>query len=237
MEITFWEKINNRWSETYYTEPMVMFISLLSIVIGVKYFQKESSFIAFIIYSIGCFSLFIATNLLVAFYQYKASLPLILQTLNIVFALGELFVFYSYYLKIIKSKQARIVMKIIFITFLIFVIFSLIKINDKNFDLSGMNQFSALISTIQFLLLLLPVFLYFLELFKNEYLKDISQSPSISINCGLFVYILVTLPFLIISESLDKPVYHLMYALHYLALSILFVIIIKAFLSRIPLTT
>ncbi len=242
MEITFWEKINSRWSGTYYIEPIVILISLISIMVGVRFFRKEKSYIAFILYSLGCFFLFIVTNLFVALYRYKASPPsltkaIILQTLNIVFALGELSIFYFYYLKIIRSKYTHTIMKICLATFLIFVIFSLIKINDKNFDVFDINQFSALISTIQFLLLLLPVFLYFLELIKNEYLKEINQSPSIWINCGLFVYILVTLPFLIISESLDKHLYNLMYALHYLSLNILFLTIIKAFLCRKPLTT
>jgi len=230
------------WGNTYYTTPVVIMCSLLTIIIGVKSHRREKSSILFIIYSLSCLILFIGSDLYTALYQYKASPPsrnksVILQSANTIFALFELFTFYYYYLQIIKSRLTHWTMKFSLILFFSIAIVFFIKIKDKEFGIFDIRQFSALIATIEFFLLLLPVFIYLFELFKNESVKEIKQSPSFWINSGLFVYILITLPFLIISESLPKPVYYFMYFLHSISLNILLLSVIKAFLCRKPITT
>jgi len=242
MEQTFWEKINSMWSNTYYTTPVVIMCSILAIIIGIKFHRKGKTSILFIIYALCCFILFIGSDLLTALYQYKASPPsrnksAILQSANTLFGLFELFTFYYYYLQIIKSRVTHWTMKFSFILFFTIVIVFFMKLNDKKFEIFDIRQFSALVATIEFFLLLLPVFICLFELFKNESIKEIQQRPLLWINSGLFIYILVTLPFLIISESLPKPLYFFMYFLHSVSLCILLLSVIKAFLCRKPITT
>ncbi len=242
MEETFWERINYLWGNTYYTNPIVSICSLLTIIIGIKFHQKEKSSTLFIIYPLCCLFLFAGLDIFSVFYKYKVSPPsrtkaAIHHSANTLFALFELFIFYYYYLGIIKSNFAHRAMKFISILFIVIVIIFFIKLNDKNFEIFDIRELSALIATIEFLFLLLPVFIYLFELFRNESVKEIKQSPSLWINSGLFIYILVTLPFLIISESLPKPLYHLMYSLHFVSLSILLLTITKAFLCRKSITT
>jgi hypothetical protein len=241
MEQTFWEKINNDLGNTYYTIPVVIISSLLVIITGIKLHLKEKSSILFIIYSLCCLILFVGSELFKILYQYKASTSrikiAILQSGNTLFALIELFIFYYYYSKITKLKFMHLAMKFSFILFLAIVFVFFLKLNDKKFEKFYIHQFSALIATIEFFLLLLPIFVYLFELFKNESIKEIKQSPSFWVNSGLFIYILVTLPFLIISESIRKPLYYFMYSLHFVSLSILLLTITKAFLCRKPIIT
>ena len=241
MEVTYWDRIWRALSSTYYTVPIVVICALLCTIIGIKFYRNGKLILLFIIYSLCCFLLFTGSFLISVFYKYGISPPsvskaIILQTGNILFSLIELSIFYYYYLKIIKSNLTHTLMKIFALTFYLVAIYSLIKIHDANFGASDINQCSALISTIQFLLLLLPVFVYFLELFIYEPLKEMTNSPSIWIHLGFFTYVLVTLPFLIISESLEKRLYNLMYSLHFLSLNVLLLTVIKAFLCRKPIT-
>src|SRR5258705_3458200 len=164
MEITFWEKMNQHLSNTYYLELIVIICSLLTTIIGIKFYRKERSLAILITYSLSCFLLFTGASLFTVLYRYKASPPsltkaIILQTLNILFALMELFIFYYYYLKIFDSKITKTVMKVNLILFFMIIIFSLLKINDQSFRFFDINQFSALVATIEFLLLLFPVFI------------------------------------------------------------------------------
>lgn len=242
MEQTFWEKINNVWRDTYYTDPVVIICSLLVIIIGIKLHRKEKMSFLFITYSLCCLILFAASDVFKVLNLYKVShlsriRTAILQSANMLFGLFEFFIFYYYYSKIIKSKLVNRAMKFSSILFFIIVIIFFIKLNDTKFEKFEILQFSALISTIEFFLLLFPVFTYLFELFNTESVKEIKQSPSLWINSGLFVYILITLPFLIISESIPKPLYFFMYSLHFVSLSILLLTIAKAFLCRKPITT
>ena len=242
MEQTFWEKTNIVWANTYYTIPVVILCSLLTIIIGSRFHRKDKLSILFIAYSSCCLILFAGLDVFTALNQYKVSSTsrtktAIYQSANTLFALFELFIFYYYYLKIINSKFAHSMMKISFILFFFIVLTFFMKLNDKQFEFFDIRQFSALIATIEFFLLLLPVFIYLFELFKNETVTEIKRSPSLWISSGLFIYILVSLPFLIISESIPRPLNYFMYSLHFVSLSILLLTITKAFLCRKPITT
>lgn len=131
-------------------------------------------------------------------------------------------------------------MKLGFVVFLFFIILFFIKIADQDFSRNQILRLSTLIGSIKCFLLLIPIFTYFFEIFQNDPIKDILHSPSILITSGLFFYCLATLPFLLISDSLIKlnnSLFLLMFSIHFLSLSFLFLTIIKAFICRNPIIT
>src|SRR5687767_10049117 len=102
MEQTFWGKINNGWSNTYYTIPVVIICCLLTIIIGIRFHRRENSHILFITYSLCCLILFAGLCLFEVLYQYEGSPPsrtktAIFQSANTLFGLFEIFIFYYYY--------------------------------------------------------------------------------------------------------------------------------------------
>jgi hypothetical protein len=239
MDNSFFEKLFSDWSKTYYTEPVLTIFSLMTIILGIKNYRKEKIYTFFIVYSISCFFLILISGVLRVTFPINDSI-IIIETGNTLFEFIELSVFYYFFLQIINSNVVRLVMKFSFITFLILVILFLVKITDQNFNKNQVIQFSTLIGSIKFFLFLIPIFTYFFELFINDPVKDIFHGPSLWITSGLFLYCLATLPFLLISDSLhksDKSLYFLMFSIHFLSLSFLFLTIIKAFVCRRPITT
>jgi len=239
MESSFFEKLFSSWSKTYYTEPVLAILSFTAIILGLKNYRKEKIYTFFIVYSISTFFLLLLSGVL------RATLPLsdrviIIETGNTLFEFIELSVFYYFFLQIINSNVVRLVMKFSFIAFLIPVILFLVKIIDQDLSINQVTQFSTLIGSVKFFLFLIPIFTYFFELFSKDPVKDIFHSPALWITSGLFFYCLSTLPFLLISDSLatlDRSLYLLMFSIHFLSLSFLFLTIIKAFTWKNPITT
>ena len=241
MDNSFIERLFSDWSEVYFTEPVACIISLIAIILGLKNFRKENTYAYFILYSISCFLLLS----LVAIFKiisthYTRSYGIIIEAGNTTFELIELFVFYYFFLNIIKSNFVQSLMKLSFVTFLIFVVLFFIKLNDQNFTRTDVLRLSTLIGSIKFFLLLIPIFTYFFELFSSDPIKNIFYSPSLWITSGLFLYCLATLPFLLISDFLydsHRSLYLLMFSIHYLSLSFMFLTIVKAFICRRPIIT
>jgi hypothetical protein len=238
---SFLEKLNEEWSRVFYTTPLVIVFTLLTISIGVKYYRKEKTRFLFIIYALSCLALIAGVD----FYRILSTptarnKSIAIQSANMIFGLIEFTVFNCFFFKIINSKISRQLMTLFFILFFILVTFFYIKIGNPGFNKSEIIQLSSLITAVEFFLLLFPIFVYFFELFIKNPIEYIAHSPSLWITSGLFIYCLATLPFLLISEPLsrgDRHLYILMFSVHFVSLSLLFLTIIKAFLCRRSITT
>jgi len=241
MDNSFFEKLFSEWSKVYFTEPIACIISLIAIILGLRNFQKGNYYLLFIFYSISCFFLLSLYDI----FRIASLLPqrnkiIISEIGNTLFELIELFVFYYFFLNIIKSNFIRALMKISFIVFLFFVLLFFIRTTNSNFGKDEILRFSSIIASIKFFILLIPILTYFFELFSIDPIKDIFYSPSLWITSGLFLYCLTTLPFLLISDSLrtsNRSLYLLMFSIHFLSLSFLLLTIIKAFICRRPIIT
>ena len=236
----FFERLFSDWSKVYFTEPITCIISLIAILLGLKNYRKEKSYTSLVLYSLSCFLLISVTTVFRILTPSTRNKFVIVELGNTLFEFIELLVFYYFFFNIIKSHFARLLMKLSFVVFLFFIILFFIKITDQDFSRNQILRLSTLIGSIKFFLLLVPIFTYFFEIFQNDPIKDIFHSPSIWITTGLFFYCLATLPFLLISDSLIKSnnsLYLLMFSIHFLSLSFLFLTIIKAFICRKPITT
>lgn len=241
MDNSFFEKLFSEWSKVYFTEPMACIISLIAIILGLKNFHKGHYYVLFILYTISCFFLLSLYDI----FRIVSLLPqrnksIISETANTLFELIELFVFYYFFLNIIKSNFIRSLMKLSFIVFLFFVLLFFIRTTNTNFGKDEILRLSTMIASIKFFILLIPILTYFFELFSIDPIKDIFYSPSLWITSGLFLYCLATLPFLLISDSLrtsNRFLYRLMFSIHFLSLSFLLLTIIKAFICRRPIIT
>ena len=241
MENSFWEKLLIDWSKVYYTGPIVMICSFFAIFFGIKNYRKEKVYACFVLFSVSCFLLFSLTDIIRLVLPFRSRNKFMaLETCNVLFEFTELFVFYYYFLQIIKSTLIRSIMKLSLIIILFLVLLFFFKITNYNFLIFQINQFSTLISILVFFLLLIPIFIYFFETFNSDPINDIRHSPCLWITSGLFLYCLASLPFLLIFGYLyksDRYLYYLMFSIHYVSLSFLFLTIIKAFIWRKPLTT
>ena len=240
MDNTFFETLFSDWSKAYFTQPVACITCVIAIILGLKNFRKENTYTYFILYSISCFLLFSLSDIFKIISPYTRNKIIIIEAGNTLFELIELFVFYYFFMHVLRSNFVQLLMKLSFVFLLIFVVLFFIKLNDQNFTGTEVLRLSTLIGSIKFFMLLIPIFTYFFEIFSIDPIKDIFYSPSLWITSGLFLYCLATLPFLLISDSLynsNKSLYFLMFSIHFLSLSFLFLTIIKAFTCRKPIIT
>ena len=235
----FFEDLLAQWRSVFYTAPIVILCSLFAIFFGIRYYHNEKTHVVFIIYSATIFLLFTMSDIFkITSSLSKRNMSAIIESGNTVVEVIEFFTFYYFFLQIIKSKLVRSLMKFSLILLLLLMALFFIKLSDQNFNRTQIFRISSLIGSIKFFLLLIPLLTYFFEIFNIAPVKDISQSPSLWITSGLFIYCLATLPFLLISGylySATKSLYVAMFSIHYLSLGFLFLTIIKAFSCRKPI--
>jgi hypothetical protein len=239
MERSAWDRLVIHWSATYFIELIVIIVAVCVLFITRKR-NKEKLYYLFVIYSLMCIVLFSLTEIGRVFFHLsgKASIMFV-ESLNSVFTLIELCVFIIYFFHIIESATSKKVLSFLFGFFAIAFIVFMIKLFEINSELSEISKSSVIVNIVEFCILLITIFLYFIQLFTKPPTLNLANSPAFWIASGLFIYILVSLPMLLFNEHLkiEKDLYHLLFVLHYISLLLLLLTISKAFLCRQPLTT
>ena len=243
MEKTVWEQILFMWERNYYMETLWFFCMIVALFIGLKNYRKGKIHLYFIIYILSGLIIFptilfiLATN-----YMKSWENTIIIESCNTVFSIIEIAVFYNYFNKLLKTKSVLVVMKFCLLTFAILSITFFLKLGNPQLLISDISSFSYLLNTAEFFFLLLPCLVFFYESIniKTIITKSLKETPSFLISSGLFFYIIVSLPLLLIGNTLksySQNLFHLMFGLHFLSLSILSLSLSKAFSCKTPLTT
>ena len=235
------EELIEVWGKTYYIKPILLASILFAILIGAKFFKRESIYLHFMFYAIINFLLLTVLDTDIN----KKGIParqntLIIETENTLIELIEFGVFYKFFLNVLRMKIAKQLMTISIIPFLSLSIIFFIQITRPEFSRNQIRSFSYTINVIELFLLLFPCLIFFYELFTKEASQVLVKSPSFWITTGLFFYCIVSLPFLLIGADLavnNRELYNLMFAIHYTSLAFVFLSIAKAFQCKKPLTT
>ncbi len=243
MEKTAWEKVLEIWGRNFYAEPIWFFFMLIAIFIGLKFYRKEKTYFYFILYTISGLILFPSLLVIIGSNKFNSrQKTLFIETFNTIYSIIEIFTFYYYYYYIIKTKSILLLMKFCFLIVILLSIVFFLKLGDSEVLTSELNSFSFLINSTEFFFLLLPCLVYFYESFnlKINFIKPLKEIPSFWVSTGLFFYITVSLPLLLIGNNLisyNLNIFDIMFSLHYLSLSILFICLSKAFSCKTPLIT
>ena len=239
MEQSVWDRLAAHWATTYYIELIVIIVAIGLLFITIK-FNKERLSYLFVIYSLLCIVHFSLADILRVFFGLQGkSVIMFIETLNSIFTLVELCVFIIYFFHIIESRASKKVLSFLLSFFAIAFIVFMIKLFDVNSEKSDITKSSVIVNVVEFCILLIAIFLYFIQLFTKPPTLNLANSPAFWIASGLFIYILVSLPMLLFNEHLriGKDLYFLLFVFHYISLLLLLMTISKAFLCRQPITT
>lgn len=242
MEKTVWEKIIDLWEIYFYMQPLWYFSMLIAFLFGIKYFKKDKNYSLFLIYIISGLLIFPSALFINNINISSFEKTIITEISNTLFSIIEIAIFYNYFNNLLKTKSVLLVMKFCFLSFVILSIVLFLKLENQKLLISDISSFSYLLNTAEFFFLLLPCLVYFYESLNVKIIitKSLKETPSFLISTGLFFYIIVSLPLLLIGNTLktySSNMFHIMFALHYLSLSILFLSLSKAFSCKTPLTT
>jgi hypothetical protein len=165
----------------------------------------------------------------------------ILEGINTIFSLLEITIFYIFFDAVITSKKAKIFTKMsLLCVYLLSIIFFILAATAQ-FTYDKMMAFSFRINVLEFFLLLFLCLIFFYEFFDEKKLQLSSQikRASLIITTGLFFYILISLPFLLIGDKLYSfsiHIYFIMFSIHYISICFLFICLAKAFTCKTSLT-
>ncbi len=223
---------------TLFLEPVIIILSLYLLHIVIKQTKKQQFSYLFLIYSLACLLIFLVSPIQRFYFPLGGrGVSVFIESLNSVFVVTELLVFGIYFIKILDSKKARNSVKILICLFVVVTILFFSKLVNPSFGTGEIQRASAGLNIIEFGILLVAIFSYFIQLFTKPPTLILIQSPSFWISSGLFIYILVSLPMLLFSvhSFLERDLYYLVFVFHYTALALLLLILSKALLCRYPI--
>lgn len=236
-----WNDYLNLIEKYYYTEIIVFLTSFFLLSIIIRYFSKKKFANLFLTYALGCILLFAGLSFKLIFIPMNDRLStVIIECANTIFAIIELGVFLTFFFQIIYSQTAKKLLLLFSIGFIVSVIFFFATALDIGNNNTEIRKASLTVNILEFSIFLVAILFYYIELFTKPPTLDLARSPAFWISSGLFIYILASLPFLLIAEYLwvqNKQLFYLIFSLHYLSLSLLLLTISKAFLCEQPLTT
>lgn len=244
MEKTVWSRTLTGWATSYYTELLWLVFALIALTAGIKYYRKEKSNQLFIFY---LFSSLLIINPIRSFISISLKLKglnhtIYTEIINIFFGFVEISTFFYFFSKIFNTKKINHILFTCWLIFLFVCVLFFLNSTKDTITKKQIIQNSYFVNSIEFLFLLSLCILYFYLLLTKETNKAIilTKSPSFWIISGLFFYCIVSLPFLLIGNSIfqdSHTLYFIIFSAHYISISILFLCIAKAFTCKVPLTT
>jgi hypothetical protein len=151
----------------------------------------------------------------------------------------EFITYYYFFFKILKRQLIKSLMKIFSICLgLLVILFFIFAFGDNNSSNDFIKYGNYLISIDIFFIIIPPLF-YYWEILKMPVIPDLFKSNAFLISTCIFFPYVILLPFLNLSQYLKErfnPIYMSFVSAHFVLFCFLFIVLIRAFLWRRPLT-
>lgn len=230
------EKIYERWKTSFFTEAILVALLILTLYVAIRYRRKHEVLKYFPFYIGGLLLVFLSIYVWLIFPDIDRYIHSTFNFINYIdyfFILVELFILSNFFYQSISNKAIRKIM--IAFTLLFIPYFFLELYNDKFFPRSISEWSKSRVYTVESLLLLIPCFIYFYELFKKPPVLDLKNEPSFWIVIGWSFFATCTLPYSLLENYLRKSYSSLMtqfYSVFFIFYILLFITIIRAYLCK-----
>jgi hypothetical protein len=153
--------------------------------------------------------------------------------IDLLFTVIEFLTFIIFFIKILDKSINKLIVKTINYVFLvsIFVIYTFEFISLPQLKLSTLQN----LYSFQAICLLIPCFLYYLEIFKAEPILILTNDPKFWIVTGLSFFMICTFPFSLFTnyfKAKNPLLYNYMYSIFYIFYALLFIMISRSYLCK-----
>jgi hypothetical protein len=228
------------FSNTFYTEPLMILLNVLFLILAIRLKPGDKKFRVFIVYAIAALlqdviCMGVSLTDLTAFELGIFSFKLI-STATIIFIQIEFFIFYRFFNWEFKSKQVQ---KLAQTSSNIFILLSLLCSLYFIFftPYKTIHVFLGYLSAISSVLQLILAFYYFYTLFKEPPVKNLLREPSFWIATGIAFVHGLNIPLFLMNDFLMNRFntlwFHL-YTINFIAYCFLFVLLIISLLCDKP---
>lgn len=218
------------WKVHYYTEPLLCIVLCITLLVSLKNKKKFSSLKYIPLYTITL--LLVA---LCAIYNINRTVIFLFfaHHLDYFFTLLELLIFSHFYYHLINNHPIK---KAIILTNLAsFILYIYLLLEDKDFHVSISEKTQNIAYTVEGVILLLICLTYLTNIFKKPSYLNLKNDPVFWISTGLFFFLTCTLPFSILENYIDKNYLNStawLYSIFYIFYTLLFLMIIRAYLCK-----
>lgn len=228
------------FSERFYTQPLLAFIELIAIVIGIKHCWKDKTGKLFVLFFAFDLIIHILDTSLIGSKKFsKAAIHQFVNTTNTLVTIFEINIYYFFFSLILNPEKKK---SYLFIIPLLYTFIAMLHISFISQYLSiRKNQVAYILYTFELALILIPVILFFYYLIKTNCEIPLFSRPSFWISVGIFFQCIISIPcYLLISYLLKQKTAYMPIieaTLYYTPFIINTLCIIKAFLCKRTLTT
>jgi hypothetical protein len=228
-------RVLDSWAQTFYTRPALVLILIIALFISIKNRKKYTLLKFFPIYIASLITDYLSADLYFVLFSLESRKKVIRfdRFTDYFFTLIELLIFANFFIKLIQNSTRKNIIKIVTALFFLFFIYRIMT-DSAVFRTISYKTLNT-IYTIEAVILIFFCLLYFYELFKQLPTLNLLNEPSFWISTGLFFFMSCTLPYSLLENYLRKNYFDLeveFYSIFYMFYSLMFIMIIKAYLCR-----
>lgn len=233
------ERLLEHWHMYYYTNLLLLLTEVIALLSLLHYKKKGTLKNIFALYIGTELTLLILDQIILSSPQFSFRFAYyFLNISNTLISLVELAAYYYFFNIFFNNKKITRLLAILFILFLTITIVFLIT--KFSFISKRLNYISNVISVIEFSLILLPCFLYYLSIINTASEVRLFKRPSFWLVTGIFFFATISIPHYLIGPfyiSNNVELKSLLIASFlFFPFSINFIFLTKAFLCKKTLT-
>ena len=227
------------WEHSWYTSMILFLLTCIAFITGIITFEFKKVRIFFLLFVFS--NIISGSEARIIFLNHPSENEKTLFWIyGLVFSsIIEFIAFYYFFFKILKGQLIKSLMKIfsscLGLIVILFFIFAFRYNNSSNNFISYGNY---LISIDVFFIIIPPLF-YYWEILKMPVIPDLFKSNAFLISTCIFFPYIIILPFWSLSTYLKErfnPIYNSFFSAHYILYCFLFIVLIRAFVWKRPLT-
>lgn len=240
MESEIWQKLINTWERGFYTNFFLELLQILTLIIGLITFRLERIRVFFLLFIFV--SLTAHPDYYSAFFNFQSERQktYIWIYCQIVISVFEFIAYYYFFFKILSGRFIKKVMScFIYIITVLLILFCIYSLNKDATSKQLVNYFYYLIS-VDLFFIITPALAYYFEIFKKPVIPKLFNNNPFLITTSIFFPYITIIPFLFIADYLSQEyrrIYNIFFSAHYVLFCFLFIVLLRAFLCKKPLTT
>ncbi len=235
------ERIIQIWQRVYFTEPILIYVLLLTLIVSIMKRRTVPGFRWLPVY-LGLFLLFFAVDYAYTIFHFPAhqeQFQKYQREINFYVTVVEMLVFLSFFLSNLRNASVRKMVKYLGAITLTAFLFIYINTHARHGHITYSNL--NLVYIIELAALLSCCVLFFIQMFKEPPVSNLRNMPGFWVASGLSFYCLCTLPLTIANSyffyNARGLIYANLYSIIYLFYILLFILITRSFLCPRPGTT
>jgi hypothetical protein len=223
------------WARSFYSRPFLDLILIVAFIISVKKKNVHNILRFFPFYISALFIVYLSLDIYLFFpIEIRRKIIRLDFLVDHLFTLFELLIFSDFFIRLIVSRQFKVFIKFLTVLFVLGYLLVTIK-HPPIFFAGSPHRTINTFYTLQAVLLIVFCIMYFIELFKKPPVLILLREPSFWITTGLFFFMSCTLPYSLLENQINHHFHEFaveLFSIFHIFYSLLFIMIIKAFLCK-----